>query len=238
MADIFISYRRSDGGGHAGRLYDCLRKDLGDAHLFFDVSNIAAGERWRDSLREQLQRCRVMVAVIGPDWFDVRDDRGAARLGLPDDVVRAEIVEAEHAGKLLIPVLVGGAQIPPSSALPADWPTALREIGAHQAMRLDHDEFDADVRRLEARLASVLPGLEVRPADDASWQAQMAAVFRPVIWPAAAAAILTWLINLLFTSQGMDALVSRELAFVFAVLFVVASLAAWGVRRWRARATR
>jgi len=35
MAGIFISYRREDSGGHAGRLYDRLNARFGNEHQLF-----------------------------------------------------------------------------------------------------------------------------------------------------------------------------------------------------------
>ena len=37
MARIFISYRRTDAGGYAGRLYDRLSSHFGADHTFIDV---------------------------------------------------------------------------------------------------------------------------------------------------------------------------------------------------------
>jgi len=43
MPDIFISYRRDDSSGHAGRLFDCLRGRFGDESVFMDVTDIQSG---------------------------------------------------------------------------------------------------------------------------------------------------------------------------------------------------
>jgi hypothetical protein len=34
---VFISYRRDDTSGHAGRVYDAVAERLGDANVFMDV---------------------------------------------------------------------------------------------------------------------------------------------------------------------------------------------------------
>jgi hypothetical protein len=41
---VFISYRREDSGGFAGRIYDRLTSRLGRDGVFFDVDNIPPGE--------------------------------------------------------------------------------------------------------------------------------------------------------------------------------------------------
>ena len=43
MAKIFLSYRRDDSSGYAGRLYDRLRTHFGSEQVFMDVDAIEAG---------------------------------------------------------------------------------------------------------------------------------------------------------------------------------------------------
>ena len=45
---IFISYRREDAAGDAGRLADHLQRRFGRARVFLDVDGIAPGTRWED----------------------------------------------------------------------------------------------------------------------------------------------------------------------------------------------
>ena len=40
---VFISYRREDASGHAGRLYDNLVASIGNDRVFMDVDAIAPG---------------------------------------------------------------------------------------------------------------------------------------------------------------------------------------------------
>ena len=40
MAHIFISYRRDDTGGYAGRLFDRLSTHFGRGNIFMDVDTI------------------------------------------------------------------------------------------------------------------------------------------------------------------------------------------------------
>ena len=44
MGAIFISYRREDTEGHAGRLYEDLVERFGKSAVFFDVSAIEPGQ--------------------------------------------------------------------------------------------------------------------------------------------------------------------------------------------------
>ncbi len=43
MDGVFISYRRDDCAGHAGRLYDRLVDRLGEGNVFMDIDAIEPG---------------------------------------------------------------------------------------------------------------------------------------------------------------------------------------------------
>ena len=44
MATIFISYRREDSAGYAGRLHEELQERLGAGHVFRDVDTLQPGQ--------------------------------------------------------------------------------------------------------------------------------------------------------------------------------------------------
>jgi len=50
MPVIFISYRREDSAGHAGRLFDRLREHFGKDRVFLDVVGIDAGVDFVETL--------------------------------------------------------------------------------------------------------------------------------------------------------------------------------------------
>ena len=52
MPTIFISYRRNDASGHAGRLYDRLVDRFGKEKLFRDVDQIHYGEDFVEAIDE------------------------------------------------------------------------------------------------------------------------------------------------------------------------------------------
>ena len=55
MARIFLSYRREDSGGHAGRLFDRLAAVFGEEHVFIDVE-LEPGTDYEARLSERLSR--------------------------------------------------------------------------------------------------------------------------------------------------------------------------------------
>jgi hypothetical protein len=68
MPTVFLSYRRSDTGGEAGRLADTFQQKLGEGLTFRDVSNIPLGEQFDAVLRKELWPW-LMLVLIGPTWL-------------------------------------------------------------------------------------------------------------------------------------------------------------------------
>jgi TIR domain len=115
---IFINYRRDESGHAAGRLYGWLDQAFGLDKLFMDVNNIPAGLDFADNLTRQVAACDAMLAVIGPNWLNARDEHDDRRLDEPDDFVALEIAAALARNIPVIPVLVDGARMPKASELP------------------------------------------------------------------------------------------------------------------------
>lgn len=142
---VFVSYRRSDSGGYAGRLYDYLLKCLGKRGVFRDVDAIGAGEHFEQAIDTALASCDVLLAVIGPDWLTAESNAGDRRLHDSRDYVRAEIRSAlRRPGTRVVPVAVGGATMPGSSDLPED----IRDLAKRQLVELRESTFGEDLQRL------------------------------------------------------------------------------------------
>jgi hypothetical protein len=161
---IFVCYRRADSGGHAGRLYDHLKPVFGERNIFMDVG-VLPGRDYVKALPAEVNRCDVVVAVIGPSWIKVKDKEGYRRLDDEEDWVRVEIETALVARKPVIPVLVGGAARPPADGLPG----RLNRLARLQMLEIRDDRFSADAAELvdalrryqrakQARIASTQPG--------------------------------------------------------------------------------
>ncbi len=145
MNGVFISYRRSDSGGHAGRIHDGLVKYYGDGRVFRDIEDIAAGDDFVLAIRETLAKYDVVLVVIGPSWLTLTDDSGHRRLDNPKDLVRLEIAEAlERRGTRVIPVLVDGAKMPAAE----DLPKPLVPLATRNAFEVLDTRFADDVARL------------------------------------------------------------------------------------------
>jgi tetratricopeptide (TPR) repeat protein len=149
---IFISYRREDAAGDAGRLADHVQRRFGAARVFLDIETIEPGTDFVNVLRESLQETAVLLVVIGPRWTALRAADGSRRLDDPADFVRMEVEAALGRDIPVVPVLVQGATMPRKEDLPA----SLGPLATRQAVALDHAEFHDDAERLCDRLARVI----------------------------------------------------------------------------------
>jgi hypothetical protein len=115
---LFISYRRQDSAAYAGRLKENLEKRFYADNVFFDLHGIAAGDDFVDVIEEKIAISDVMLVVIGPQWLSAVDDDGNPRLGSNNDYVTVEIATALRHELEIIPVLVGGTDMPKREQLP------------------------------------------------------------------------------------------------------------------------
>ena len=159
MSRIFISYRRDDSSGHAGRLYDLLSARFGEEHVFMDV-RIEPGVDFVETIRGAIATCNVLVAMIGDEWADVRDEHGARRLDDPADFIRLEIETAlARPDLMVVPVLVEDAQMPE----PDDLPPGLAALARRNAIELSDARWHYDAQRLVAAIEGSFDGPSESP---------------------------------------------------------------------------
>jgi TIR domain len=151
---IFVNYRRGDDPGFTQALFGRLEQSFSPEQLFMDVDGIAPGQDFAHVLEQQVSECDVLISVIGKGWLDARDEKGARRLDNPDDYVRIEIESAISQDKLVIPVLVGDAQMPRFEQLPE----TLRPLARRNAVRLTHERFRTDTQSLIESLQREVQG--------------------------------------------------------------------------------
>ncbi len=160
MGGIFISYRRDDTEGHAGRLYDALVRRFGKQAVFLDVDGIQPGADFHDVIESTVRSCDIVLPLIGKRWLDVKDAAGKRRLDDKEDVLRRELECALTHGVTTIPLLVHGAQMPG----PASLPPTLAPLAGLNAFELRHTRWDGDVALLLDKLAAEL-GAAPAPGD-------------------------------------------------------------------------
>jgi hypothetical protein len=161
MRAIFISYRREDAEGQAGRLFDDLTAHFGEDSVFMDVAGIAPGRDFRRVIDEHVASCGVLLAVIGKGWIDATNETGVRRLEDPADFVRLETVSALKRDIPVIPVLVHGARMPRSEQLPQD----LAELAYRNGVELTHARWESDVQVLIKALSPYVESLQKKVGD-------------------------------------------------------------------------
>jgi O-acetyl-ADP-ribose deacetylase (regulator of RNase III) len=159
VARIFISYRVAGQAAYAELLDRELGRHFGKSSVFLAPRSIRPGADFPAAILVAVRTSAVLLAVIGPGWM-TDDPAGRRPYGGVDDWVRREVAEALDAGRRVIPVLVGGADLPVESELPEE----LAPVTRCQAVRLSSDSLGADLDRLTALLRDVLqPGDGPRP---------------------------------------------------------------------------
>ncbi len=157
---IFISYRRDDSAGYAGRLFDYLSARFGADHVFMDIDTIEPGEDFRKVVSRAVGTCDVVLVMIGKQWLNIVNAQGQRRLDDPRDWVRMEIGAAlDNRRVRVIPVLVRDAAMPGEHELPE----GLKELAYRNAIELSDSRFQHDVRKLIEVLERIAPKTPTAP---------------------------------------------------------------------------
>ena len=158
MPSIFISYRRSDSGGHAVRLFERLSCWFPKDQLFFDLNSVETGDDFPEVIDQAIRVAKVVLVVIGPGWLDVLNQRASEPAM---DFVRREVAIAVKRrvanDVVLLPLLVGDAKRPDKKKL---HPGLCDEIGNlfkyhTQTFPLSPSDWNIQFERLRCRLALV-----------------------------------------------------------------------------------
>lgn len=157
---LFLSYRRVDTGGYAGRLADALEERFGKGSVFHDVETIAPGTDFVAAIHAGVDSASVLLLLIGDDWIDARDASGTRLLDREDDFVRIEAARALARGKTILPLLVEGAKMPSLADLPSD----LQRLARQQALELSDSRWAYDVDRLVDAIRPYAPVQAPAPA--------------------------------------------------------------------------
>lgn len=155
---LFISYRRGDARGIAGRLGDTLGTYFGDERVFRDIESIEGGADFGNVIEESLQTADAVIVLIGPDWLSIKGENGQRRLDDPEDWVAQEIAVAMELKKPVFPVLVENASMPRAEELP----DKLKPLTRYNAISLSDDRWKTDVLRLGKIISFDIPSASER----------------------------------------------------------------------------
>lgn len=142
---IFVSYRREDSADAVGRIYDWLLQRFGEGTVFKDVDSIPLGVDFRKSIDQAVSNATVLLVIIGRTWLSVSGSKNERKIDSPSDFVRIEIATALRRGIPTIPLLISGANMPDTEALPEE----IRELRFRNAVAIRPDpDFGNDMDRL------------------------------------------------------------------------------------------
>jgi hypothetical protein len=151
---FFISYRRDDQSDFVEHIRTWFAWRHGRSNVFMDFDSIPVGTPFPDYIREQIERCDALLAIIGPQWVD----RVRAEPHRDDDWVRVEIRSALELSKLVVPICIKGAKMPRNT----DLQPQLRGMLNIQAAYLDSGPNFIDT--IQATIASIEELLSTRAA--------------------------------------------------------------------------
>lgn len=112
---IFINYRTADNRYFVELIRTWLIMRYGRDNVFMDFDSLPHFTQFEDFIRSKIAECDVVLSIIGPRWLELIDAKVAQG---ETDYVLLEIEEALEHGKLLAPVLILDAAVPPNDRVP------------------------------------------------------------------------------------------------------------------------
>lgn len=156
MGLVFVNYRMVDTAYGAADVAASLSDTIGRDQVFLDHDSMIPGEDYPTALRDALERCDILVAVIGPAWLS-RDGTGVRLVDRERDWVREEIAHALERGIPVVPVLLRDARQPTVDELPG----VIRRFALCQHIELPVVDLADGKRRLVEALVRQAPALLV-----------------------------------------------------------------------------
>ncbi|MFH8402018.1 TIR domain-containing protein [Streptomyces anulatus] len=155
VARIFINYSKKGGAYAAALLDELLSSHFGEDEIFRASRSIAPGSDYSESILECVAGCEVLLVIVDADWpkrftFQPHDANPK------EDWVSREIKEAFKHGKVVIPVLLSGAERLDESSLPE----VVADVARLQYLRFDYRNIHQDVRFMYEQLVKVCPELK------------------------------------------------------------------------------
>ena len=128
-----------------------MRNTFGGKQVFLDMEDIAAGSDFPIIINEAVRNCELLLALIGPNWIELRDENGQRRIENLTDFVRLEISAALERKIPIIPVLLENAKMPKADELSNE----LKQLSTLEGITLTYDGWDDDIARLFAAIERI-----------------------------------------------------------------------------------
>jgi len=153
MPKIFVSYRRADLPDLVDRIFDHLSAHFGKHEVFRDIDDVEPSAEFAKKIGDALRECRVIVALIGPNWLAISAD-GQRGIDKDDDWVRTELSTGLTINLPIVPVTLNRATLPAADTLP----NQMRSLIWRQALQLESGRtFSMDVGRLISAVSQYVP---------------------------------------------------------------------------------
>jgi hypothetical protein len=143
-----------------------LNSVLGEGTAFRDNSGIPPGTDFRKYLWRRLYGCDVLLALIGPHWWDPRTPGGRAPVMDPADFVRREIEAALEWEIRVVPVITEGV----GRLAEREFPDSLDSLPFRQYHEIRTRSANTDFRTLARELGKLtgLPAAAATPSGGVS----------------------------------------------------------------------
>lgn len=151
---VFVNYRSDDEPWAAMLLARELTARFLPGSVFLDCLSIRAGDDYRPALLGGVARSSVLLVVIGKRWLTASRD-GKRLLDNEQDWVRREIAMAGATGVRVVPVLVGGAELPRAMDLPDD----IEFLAHRQCLQISRHNGWTDLDHVVTSLGVIEPRL-------------------------------------------------------------------------------
>jgi hypothetical protein len=112
-----------------------------------------AGHDFRTELRRRLERCTVLVVIIGPSWLTSRDDSGRLRLDKPTDYVRMEIEESLKRKIRIVPITLNDVRLPLADELPKE----IADLAHRQSCVFRSRHYEPDFEQILSVIDEEIP---------------------------------------------------------------------------------
>jgi hypothetical protein len=78
LESVFLSYRREDSAGYAGRLAEHLGSDIGHQHVFMDVQDIVPGQDFAHAIENTIAACQAVMWSLDRAGWQISSNEAAA----------------------------------------------------------------------------------------------------------------------------------------------------------------
>jgi hypothetical protein len=134
------------------RIADALRARYRGVEIYWDAP-AANPVAYAQRVETTMQGCNAALVVIGPEWLGARSPNSLPWQSDPFDPIALGILAAMRQKKLIVPLLIHGAPMPPSGAFTPQ----LAGFALHQAVVLREDPwFQNDLRKVYLQLNTQL----------------------------------------------------------------------------------